>query len=84
MDLSQNGGGDDTAEAIARMLTDRTLHSARVQLMRTAGWTAHLTEHIDLLETAAASGTAPAQLAPLLERLKAARAFSPLSAVLTR
>lgn len=46
VDLGRNGGGDDSSEAIARMVTARPLRSARIGMMRTPAWTAKLDSDI--------------------------------------
>lgn len=75
VDVAQNGGGDDSAEAIARMLTPRPLSSARVGMMRTPGWTQRLDRDIADL-TALRPGLAAADQATLdgiLSRMRDAR-----------
>jgi hypothetical protein len=49
IDLARNGGGDDSSEAIARMVTRRPLRSARIGMMRTPAWTAKLDSDIEEL-----------------------------------
>jgi Peptidase family S41 len=46
VDLARNGGGDDSSEAIARMLTRRPLRSAPIGMLRTPAWTARLDSDI--------------------------------------
>lgn len=50
VDLSRNGGGDDSSEAIARMVTDRPLRSAPIGMLRTSEWTARMDSDIAALE----------------------------------
>ena len=75
VDLGRNGGGDDSSEAIARMVTARPLRSARIGMMRTPEWTAKLDSDITEL-TALRAGLDAADRATvdgILAQMRAAR-----------
>lgn len=75
VDLGRNGGGDDSSEAIARMVTARPLRSARIGMVRTPEWTAKLDSDIAEL-TALREGLDPADRATvdaILVQMQAAR-----------
>ncbi|HEX4534937.1 MAG TPA: S41 family peptidase, partial [Rhizomicrobium sp.] len=52
IDLAGNGGGDDTAIAIARMITDRPLATPRMGFVRGNAWAAALVEDQATVEQA--------------------------------
>lgn len=75
VDLARNGGGDDSSEAIARMVTRRPLRSARIGMMRTPEWTARLDEGIAELTALreGLDGGDRATLDGILAQMRAAR-----------
>lgn len=66
VDLSGNGGGSEWAEVAARMVTGRTLRSARVAVMPSDAWRASRLALAKTLRQAAS--TTPAYRARLLEQ----------------
>ena len=57
VDIADNGGGSEWAEAAARMVTPIRLHAARMDFMRGAHWVKKLGELESDLRTAAASAS---------------------------